>query len=188
LAVHPGGHPIYGQLTIASFTLRWRLTVQNRVEAEALVKPAVDARARLREAARNWRECPVGSPEAKTALAAVLDEQRRFRDALLAAGAKRAKGWAEVVKALNEPPFDESSRPNPKGGTNWFVELLKTNLDRPPRPLATVDDRLGLLEEATKRFNVSYREARRCYERAQDITGIRAWSTAHRGKARKSAF
>ena len=111
LAAHSDGHLIYAQLTIAGFTMRWRLTVQNRVEAESLVKPAVDARARVREAARNWRECPVGSPEAKTALAAVLDEQRRFRDGLLAAGAKRAKGWAEVLKALNEPPFDESSRP-----------------------------------------------------------------------------
>ena len=104
LAIHSDGHPIYAQLTIAGLTLRWRLAVQNRVEGEALVKPAVDARARVREAARNWRECLVGSPEAKTALAALLREQRRFRDALRAVGASRSKGWAEVVKALKEPP------------------------------------------------------------------------------------
>ena len=57
----------------------------------------------------------VGFPEEKTALAALLGEQRRFRNALLAVGAKRSKGWAEVVKALKEPPVDEASRPDPEG-------------------------------------------------------------------------
>ncbi len=64
LAVHPDGHLIYAQFTMAGFTLRWRLGVQTRAEAETLVKPAVDARARVGEAARAWRECLVGSPEA----------------------------------------------------------------------------------------------------------------------------
>jgi hypothetical protein len=91
LAVH-SGHPIYAQLTIASFTLRWPLAVRNRAEAEALVKRAVDARARIRDAARAWRECLANSQESKTALAAVLSQQRRFRTALLSAGAKRSKG------------------------------------------------------------------------------------------------
>ena len=55
LAVH--SHRIYAQLTMAGFTLRWPLAAQNRAEGEALVKPAGDARARVREAARDWREC-----------------------------------------------------------------------------------------------------------------------------------
>jgi hypothetical protein len=114
-----------------------------------------------------------------------LQQQRRLRDALIAASGKRFKGWADVESALKELPLDQKSKPSPEAGTTWFVELLQKNPDRPPRPLETVEDRLGLLEEATTRFNVSRREARRCYERAQDITGIRAWSTAHRGKARK---
>jgi hypothetical protein len=180
LAVHSDGYHIYAQLTIAGFTLRWRLAVQNRAEAEALVKPAVDARARVREAARDWRECLVGSPEATTALAAVLGEQRRFRDALLAVGAKRSKGWAEVVKALKEPPFDEAG-PDREGCTRWFVELLQKNPERPP-PGRTVE---MLLEEAGALFRVSGRGARRCYEFAQEKTGNRNWSTTRR--PRKSA-
>jgi hypothetical protein len=180
LAIHADGHPIYAQLTIAGFTLRWPLAVQNRAEAEALVKRAVDARARVREAARAWRECLVGSPEAMTAVAAVLGEQRRFRDALLAVGAKRSKGWAEVVKALTEPPFEEAS-PDPEGCTRWFVELLQKNPERPPpgRPVEM------LLEEAGALFRVSGRRARRCYEFAQEKTGNRNWSTTRR--PRKSA-
>ena len=179
LAVHSDGHPIYAQLTMGGFTLRWRLAVQNRADGEALLKPAVDARARVRDAARAWRECLVGSPEAKTALAALLGEQRRYRDALLAVGAKRASGWAEVVKALNESPFDDSNRA--EGCTRWFVELLLKNPERPP-PGRTVE---MLLKEAVEMFRVGGRGARRCYDFAQEKTGNRNWSTTRR--PRKSA-
>ena len=179
LAIHPDG-PIYAQLTIAGFTLRWPLAVENRAEAEAVVKPAVDARARVREAARAWRECVVGSPEATTALKAVLAKQRRFRDALLAVGAKRSKGWAEVVKALKEPPFDEAGLDR-EGCKRWFVELLLKNPERPPpgRPVEK------LLKEAGALFRVSGRGIRRCYELAQEKTENKNWSTTRR--PRKSA-
>jgi hypothetical protein len=149
----------------------------NRAEGEALLKPAIDARARVREAARNWRECLVESSEAKTALATLLGEQRRFRDELLAVGAKRSKGWAEVFKVLKEPPFDEA-----RGKcTRWFVELLLKNPERPPpgRPVEM------LLKEADALFRVGGRGARRCYEFAQEKTGNRNWSTTRR--PRKSA-
>jgi hypothetical protein len=180
LAAHTDGL-FYAQLTIAGFTLRWPLAVRNRAEGEALLKPAVEARARVREAARDWRERLVGSPEAKTALTVVLAEQRRFRDALLAVGAKPSKRWPEVVKALNEPPFDETSRPDLEGCTRWFVELLQKNPERPPpgRPVEM------LLEEADALFCVGGRGARRCYHFAQDKTGNRNWSTTRR--PRKSA-
>jgi hypothetical protein len=169
LAVHSDGKHIYAQLTIAGITLRWPLAVQNRAEGEELVKPAVHARARVREAARDWRECLVGSPEAKTASVAVLREQRRFRDALLAIGANRSKRWAEVVKALKEPPFDEGTRPDLEGCTRWFVELLRKNPERPPpgRPVEM------LLKEANTLFRVGGRGARRCYHFAQEKTGNR---------------
>jgi len=177
LAVHPDGRSTYAQLTMAGFTLRWRLAAQNRAEAEAFVKPAIDARARVRDAARHWRECLVGSPEAKTALAAVLAEQRRFRDALLAVGANRSKGWAEVVKVLEKPPFDETSKSDLlKGCRRWLVELLQKNPERPPpgRPVAM------LLKEADALFRVGSRGARRCYEFAQEKTGNWNWSTTRR--------
>lgn len=175
------GGSMYGRTMIAGVLLRWSRPVQNRAEAEILANAIVSARGDVANAATLWSDCPE-PPEAK----ALLKQQGRLRGALVAAGAKRSKGWADVESALRELPFDEKSRPNPEGATRWFVELLRRNPDRPPRLLETVEDRIGLLEEATKRFNVSYREARRCYERAQDITGIRVWSTAHRGKARKS--
>jgi hypothetical protein len=181
LAVHPEGGISYAQLTMAGFTLRWRLAAQNRAEAQAFVKPAVNARARVREAARHWRECLVGSPEAKTALAAVLAEQRRFRDALRAVGANRSKGWAEAVKALERPPFDETSKSDLlKGCTRWFVELLQENSERPPlgRPVEM------LLKEADALFRVGGRGARRCYEFAQEKTGNRNWSTTRRPRKR----
>jgi hypothetical protein len=84
-------------------------------------------------------------------LATLLGEQRRFRDVLLAIGAKRSKGWAEVFKALKEPPFDEASGPDLEGCRRWFVELLLRNPERPPpgRPVKK------LLKEADALFRVA---------------------------------
>jgi hypothetical protein len=174
LAVHSDGRHIYAQTTMAGLILRWPLAAQNRVEAEALVKPAVDARTRVREAARDWRECPINSPEAKAALTAVLREQRGFRDALLAVGAKHSRNWAKAVEVLSEPPIDESGGPDEC--TRWFVDLLLKNTERPPpeRPVTK------LLEEADSEFGVGVRGARRCYELAQEKTGNRNWSTRRR--------
>jgi hypothetical protein len=175
------GETMYGRTMIAGLLLRWSRPVQNRAEADVLANAVVAARADVTNAAIAWSDCPE-PPEAKV----LLKQQGRLRGALVAAGAKGCKGWADVERALEEVPFDENSRPNPEGATDWFTELLRKNPERPPRPLETAEDRLGLLEEASDRFNVSEREARRCYGRAQDITGIRTWSTAHRGKARRT--
>ena len=79
----------------------------------------------MSEAARYWREFPNSSPEAKTALAALLREQHRLRDALLAAGAERAKGWAEAVKVLNEPPLDESGRSRRRAKSSPALERAR---------------------------------------------------------------
>jgi hypothetical protein len=185
--LHESKGCFYGRVQIDGFTLEWPLGLQNRTDAEMRVKPAVDAFERVGKAARRWRECLKGSDEAKRALKIVLDEQNRYRAALLAIGAKHSKRWPEIVKLSEKPPFDETRMPNPNGATRWFVDLLLKNRERQPRPLETVEDRIGLLDEATRRFSLSGRQARRCYESAQDITGIKTWSTAHRGKARKSA-
>ena len=184
----PGSHtpigtvayPIYAQLTIAGITLRWPLAVQNRADGEAFVKPAVDARARVRDAARDWRDCLIRSSKSKTALVTLLNEQRQFGDALLAIGAKRSKGWAGVFEALKEAPLDATG--TPERCKRWFIELLKKNPDRPPpgRPVEK------LLKEADELFRVRGRSARRCYEFAQEETGNRNWSTTRR--PRKSAF
>jgi hypothetical protein len=179
LESYRGGN-MYGRTMIAGVLLRWSRPVQNRAEAEVLANAVVAARADVTNAAILWSDCP--EPSGAKAL---LKQQGRLRDVLVAAGAKRSKGWGDVESALKELPVDQKSRPNPAACTRWFVELLEKNPDRPPRPLKTVEDGIGLLEEATKRFNVSNRETRRCYERAQDITRISAWSTAHRGKARR---
>jgi hypothetical protein len=98
LHVHSKGRPIYGRVIIDRLTLDWPLPVQNRAEAEALVKPAVDARARVREAARGWRECLVGSREAATALEACSNAQRLYLEALRGAGAERAEGFGRVCE------------------------------------------------------------------------------------------
>jgi hypothetical protein len=143
LAVHSDEHPIYAQLTIAGFTLRWRLSVQNRAEAEALVKPAVEARARVREAARDWRECLVGSREAATALEACSNAQRLYLQALRGAGAECAEGWAEFARLALEPPWDAAAQSKPPRAAPVRAkkkcrELMKAdarrNPDRPPYP------------------------------------------------------
>ena len=172
----------YARITIGHFGLEWPLAAQNRADAEAQVKPALAALERIKEAARAWRECLVGSPEAKTALAAVLYEQRRFRDALVAIGVKRTPRWAEADKILNEPPLDETRRSGRAGCTLWFVQLLRKNPEHPPpgRPVRT------LLKEADALFRVGARGARRCYEFAQEKTGNWNWST--RRRPRKTAF
>jgi hypothetical protein len=173
---------MYGRTMIAGLLLRWSHPIRNRPEAEALAHAVVAAREDVRNAAIAWSDCP-GPAEVK----ALLKQQARLRHALVSAGGKRSKGWADIESALKELPLDQKSRPSPEAATSWFVELLRRNPDRSPRPLETSEHGIGLLEEAAKRFNVSLREARRCYERARDRTGNRTWSTAHRGKARKSA-
>jgi hypothetical protein len=182
--LHEHKGTFYGRVIIDGLNLEWPLGLKNRAEACALVKPAIDALKLVGKAARRWREYPKGSREAKAASEVLLAEQRRFRAALSAVGAKLSKNWAKAILLFDELPFDETSRPDPEGCTQWFVKLLRDYPERQPRPLETVEGRIGLLGEAAERFNVSLRRARRSYESAQDITGIRAWSTTHRGKAR----
>jgi hypothetical protein len=185
--IHSHRQCFYGRVMFGYRMFSWRLTASNRADAEHLIKPALECRRRVGEAARSWRECVVGSPEAKKAATALWSEQLRFRDALLAIGAKRANGWAHAVNELEKLPFDEGGKPTPEGSTKWFAELMRKYPERPPGLLETVEGRPGLIAEAARRFNLSLREARRCYERAKYDSKNKTWSTSHRGKARKIA-
>jgi len=66
-------------------TFSWRLAVSNRADAEHLVKPALEARRRVKEAAWHWREGPT-----EAAMKAVLAAQLKYRLALERIGAKKA--------------------------------------------------------------------------------------------------
>jgi hypothetical protein len=143
LHVHSKGRPIYARVTIDRVTLVWLLPAQTRAEGEALVKPAVEARARASEAARIWRDCPVGSREAATALEACCDAQRLYFQALRGAGAESADGWADFARSVLEPPWDAGAQSKPRRvamvrAKKKCLEFMKAdarqNPDRPPHP------------------------------------------------------
>jgi hypothetical protein len=181
LHVHSKGHPIYGRVTIDSFTVDWPLPVQNRTAGEAHVKPAVDARESVKKAAEDWRKCSIGSFEAKAASKALLVAQLRFRDALAAVGAKRSKKWAKVVPQFDELPFDETSRPDAEGARRWIVgELLKYR--DPPEGRSVT----SLLAEVRAKFHLGKHAARSAFQFGQGKTGNRNWTTKG-GRPRKSA-
>ena len=180
-----GAGRIFGQVMIAGVMLQWRLSAKNVEEARDLINRAVLARKRVQDAAIDWGKCEKGSWEAKQALKAVLGAQERLRDALLTVGARHSKRWPHAVQVLREPPIDEAAhRPDAKGCTRWFVELLLKSPLKPPRPLEETRAGSGLLREATARFKVSLRSARRCYELAQEKTGNRNWRSGGRPEKR----
>jgi hypothetical protein len=190
LAVHPDGNHIYAQLTIAGFTLRWRLAVQNRAEGEALVKPAVDARARVREAARDWRECLVGSREAATALEACSDAQRLYLQALRGAGAERADGWAEFARLVLEPPWDAGTGSKPPRAASVRAKkkclvLMKAdarrNPDRPPYPHREYANSMRRRIPGLK-----HREFEECWRGVLALPEVKWGGTNGKGGRRKS--
>jgi hypothetical protein len=181
LHVHSKGYPIYGRVVIDRFTLEWLLPVRNRAAGEAHVKPAVDARKTVKNAAREWRKCSIGSSEAKGAAKALLREQHRFRDALAAVGAKRSRNWTKAGPQFDELPFVEASRRDPQGLRRWLVDELLKHRDPPAGRSVT-----SLLAEARKRFYVGKHAARMAFQFAQGKTGNSNWTTKG-GRPRKSA-
>jgi hypothetical protein len=190
--LHKHKNRFYGRVTIGRLILEWPLAVQDRTAAEAHVKSAIDTRNRVRVAAIHWRECLVGSREARIALAALSDEQNRYCKKLLAIGAHQSKSWGEAVKLLKESPSDETRKPNPQGATRSFVRLLRKVAEGqlPDRPLEDVErngrKEDGLLTRAANIFSVSKRAARNCYYEAQKITGIRTLSLGGRPSKMRS--
>jgi hypothetical protein len=106
LAVHPTA--IYAQLTIDGHQFRWRLAANNREEGKAIVQPAISARSDVKAAMDHWRRYEVGTEEGQRALRALGDAQRRYLEALRAAGAERAENWLQLLKSVHQLPLDES--------------------------------------------------------------------------------
>jgi hypothetical protein len=105
LAVHPTA--IYAQLTIDGHQFRWRLAANNREEGKAIVQPAISARSDVKAAMDHWRKYEVGTEEGQRALRALGDAQRRYLEALRAAGAERAENWVQLSKSVHQLPLDE---------------------------------------------------------------------------------
>jgi hypothetical protein len=141
--------------------------MSNRAEAEQLVKPALEARRRVREAACYWRESPT-----EAAMKAVLAAQRQYGLALERTGAKGCKDWVDLVELLKVGPFDEATAL--EQARTWFLAFLKNHPKYPPR---SVEE---LIEEAMVKFDLSKPKARQAYRDAQMITGNYKWSESRR--------
>jgi hypothetical protein len=106
LAVLPTA--VYAQLTIDGHQFRWRLAANNREKGKAIVQPAISARSDVKAAMDNWRKYEVGTEEGQRALRALGDAQRRYLEALCAAGAERAGSWVQLLKLVQQLPLDKS--------------------------------------------------------------------------------
>jgi hypothetical protein len=188
LAVHPGGHPICAQVTLAGLTVRWRLAAQNRGEAAAHVKPAVEARGRVREAARDWRECLSGAPEEKAAARELGAAQRQYLQVLREVGADQAGDWEELAKVVLEPPWDADEQRKPRRSTSGgakkkclrlMMAAARKNPDAPPLPHREYANRMR--KQIPK---LKHREFDECWARVLAVLGVK-W--AGKGGRPKSA-
>ena len=157
----------YGRVMIGYRTFSWRLTVSNRADAEHLVKPALEARRRVREAAWHWREDPT-----EATMKALLAAQLQYGGALERTGAKGCKDWGDLLELLKMGPSDEATSIDK--ARNWFIALLKKHPNYPPRRVRE------LIQEAMEKLTLSRPTARRAYQDAQNITGNDKWSETRR--------
>ena len=165
--IHSHRQCFYGRVMIGYRTFSWRLTVSNRADAEHLVKPAIDARRRVTEAAWHWRE---GSTEA--AMKVLLAAQLQYGRALERTGAKGCKGWGDLLELLKVGPSDEATAIDQ--ARNWFMALLYKHPKYPPRPVEE------LIQEAMEKFDLSKPRARQAYRDAQNKTKNYKWSENRR--------
>ena len=157
----------YARVMIGYRMFSWRLAVSNRADAEQLVKPALEARRRVREAAWHWREYPTD-----VAMKAVIATQLQYGRALDRTGAKGCKHWDDLMELLKLGPSDEATAMDK--ARNWFSALLYKDQKYPPRPVEQ------LIETAMEEFDVSKPKARQAYREAQKRTGNYAWSESRR--------
>ncbi len=165
--IHSRRQCFYGRVMIGYRTFSWRLAVSNRADAEQLVKPALEARGRVREAACHWREYPT-----EAAMKAVLAAQFQYCRALERTGAKSCKDWGGLVELLRVGPSDEATEMDQ--ARTWFIALLNGHPKYPPRPVEE------LIQEAMEKFNLSKPKARQAYREAQKMTGNFKWSENRR--------
>lgn len=168
-------------LTIARHTYRWHLAARSGEEADRIAAPVLQAREGVVVAAALWCACERGTRAAAEADDNLLKAQTEYLEALIEAGAERAKDWGELAKVLRElpsvGPLDVVRSDEPKDrAESWFVNLLRQHPDRLP-PGQKVRK---LFKEAAELFGVSWREAKAAYENAQRRTGNYTWSNNRR--------
>ena len=157
----------YARVMMGYRTFSWRLAVSNRADAEQLVKPALEARRRVREAAWHWREYPTDA-----AMKAVIATQLQYGRALDRTGANGCKYWDDLAKLLKLGPSDEATAMDK--ARNWFSALLSKHQKYPPRAVEQ------LIGEAMEEFDLSNPKARQAYREAQKRTGNYGWSETRR--------
>jgi hypothetical protein len=165
--IHSHRKCFYARVMIGYKTFSWRLPVNNRGDAERLVKPAIEARRRVREAAWHWREDPT-----EAATKAVLAAQLRYCRALERTGAKGCKDWDDLLKLFKVGPSDQATVIDQ--ARTWFTALLNKHQQYPPRPVEEI------IQEAMKKFKLSKPMARQAYRDAQSRSGNHKWSETRR--------
>ena len=130
LAIHRAG-PIYSQITIAGSIFRWRLKARDREEAVAIMEPVCSTRAQLREAAKEWAACELGTPASVASEASVVTACGRFATALSAVGAPD-----ECIRLAMRPPAQVGT-----------TSLLPVAVSR--KPIKQVDEK-KCVDELTK--------------------------------------
>ena len=168
-------------LTIARHTYRWHLAARSGEEADRIAAPVLQARGGVGVAATHWCACERGTRAAAEADDNLLKAQTEYLEALIEAGAERAKDWGELAKVLRElpsaAPLDRVRSDEPKDrAESWFVNLLRQHPDRLP-PGQKVRE---LFKKAAELFGVSWREAKAAYGNAQRRTGNHTWSDNRR--------
>ena len=165
--IHSHRQCFYGRVMIGYRTFSWRLPASNRADAEHLVKPALEDRQRVREAAWHWREAPT-----EAAMKALLAAQLQYGRALERTGAKDCKQWGDLLELLKVGPSDETTAIDQ--ARNWVTALLNKHPKYPPRPVEE------LIQEAMEQFKLSKPRTRQAYRDAQNRRGNYKWSEARR--------
>jgi hypothetical protein len=165
--IHSHRQCFYGRVMIGYRMFSWRLPASNRADADRLVKPALEDRQRVREAACHWREAPT-----EAAMKTILAAQLQYCGALERTGAKGCKQWGDLLELLKVGPSDETTAIDQ--ARNWFTALLNKHPKYPPRPVEE------LVREAMEQFTLSKPRARQAYRDAQNRRGNYKWSEARR--------
>ena len=100
LTIHRDG-PVYALLTMAGSIFRWRLKTGDREEAVAIVEPVRSARVQVRNAAKEWGACELGTPASVATEARFVTACGLFATALSAVGASN-----QCVRLAMKPPTE----------------------------------------------------------------------------------
>jgi hypothetical protein len=183
---------VYGRLTVDDRIFRWRLEAKNRAEGDAVVKPIVEARARVKKAAFDFRECVDGSTEAEAAWAALFEARRLFVQTLRDAGAELALAddWAKLASLLlKDPPQYRARniRPPPTGARRRAVSSFVRDLGNPKfRDRPPIESHREYLRSKIEKIGggLTFAAAEKAFKEAQNQTAN--WSWSKQGRRRPS--